>query len=76
MYNKLNNNNFIIIMVIVSVCPRINENGRGRGDVAGTQSVKVYLGAWCMYIYHILYRYAETDSELFLIDLCCYIWPL
>ena len=31
-----------------SVSPRINEKG---GDLAGARSTKLYLGAWCMYIY-------------------------
>ena len=33
-----------------SVSPRINE--KGGGDLAGAQSMKLYLGAWCMYILH------------------------
>ena len=35
---------------ICSVSPRINE--KGGGDLAGAQSIKLYLGAWCMYILH------------------------
>ena len=31
--------------------PRINEKGGGGGGLAGAQSMKLYLGAWCMYIY-------------------------
>ena len=40
--------------IYTSVPPRINEKGGGGGggDLAGEQSVKLYLGAWCMYILH------------------------
>ena len=34
--------------------PRINE--KGGGGFSGTQSVKLYLGAWCMYILHLKSR--------------------
>ena len=38
------------VCVCVNQCfPRINE--KGGGDLAGAQSVKLYLGAWCMYIH-------------------------
>ena len=37
--------------IVHSVSPRINERGGG-GDLAGTQSMKLYLGAWYMYILH------------------------
>ena len=44
--------NFIALKVYtyISVSPRINE--KGGGDLAGAQSMKLYLGAWCMYILH------------------------
>ena len=54
---------------------------RKEGDLADAQSVKLYLGAWCMCISHLKSRYAETDSEQFLLDLCyalCLVidfWP-
>ena len=37
-----------------SVSTRINE--KGGGGFSGTQSVKLYLGAWCMYILHLKSR--------------------
>ena len=38
----------------------------------GAQSVKLYLGTWCMYMYilHLQSRCTETDSEYFLLDQC------
>ena len=45
----------------ISVSLRINE--REGGDLADAQSVKLYLGAWCMCIPHLKSRCTETDSE-------------
>ena len=45
---------------------RINEGGGGGGGgLAGAQSVKLYLGARCMYIPQLKSRCTETDSEQF-----------
>ena len=43
------------ILYLSSVSPRINERkkGEGGGDLAGAQSMKLYLRAWCMYTYSI-----------------------
>ena len=38
-----------VYMYMYSVSPRINE--KGGGDLADAQSMKLYLGAWCMYMY-------------------------
>ena len=40
--------------------PRINKEAWG--DLAGAQSVKSYLGGWCMYTLHLKSMYIHVDA--------------